>query len=115
MNFIFMGLSKLDLFTEKQIEIANICNSLSHPARIAILQELMKKNECVCGELVSEIGLSQSTISQHLKELKKFGLIKGSIDGAKTCYCIDYDVMTKYKFILNEFLNCESVPNFHFC
>ncbi len=110
-----MGLSKLDLFSEKQIEIAKICNTLAHPARIAILQELMQKNECVCGDLVSEIGLSQSTISQHLKELKKFGLIKGSIEGVKTCYCIDYDVLANYKFILNEFLNYDSVPNLDCC
>lgn len=110
-----MGLSKLDLFTDKQIEIANICNSLSHPARIAILQELMQKNECVCGDFVSEIGLSQSTISQHLKELKKLGLIKGSIEGVKTCYCIDYDVLANYKFILSEFLESESVPNLDCC
>ena len=100
-----MGLTKNEIFTEKQIELAKIANALSHPARIAIIEELISKNTCICGDLVSEIGLSQSTISQHLKELKEVGFIKGTIEGNTTCYCIDYDNLNIYKELINNFLN----------
>jgi DNA-binding transcriptional ArsR family regulator len=84
-----MGLSKTEEFTVKDNKIAQYAKALSHPARIAILQLLIKKQACVCGDIVDELPLSQSTISQHLKELKDAGLIKGDIDGAKVCYCIN--------------------------
>lgn len=100
-----MGLTKSELYSEKQIEISNIFKALSHPARIAIIEELNVKNSCICGELVSEIKLSQSTISQHLKELKDTGFIKGTIEGNTTCYCLDYDNIKNYKELLNHFLS----------
>lgn len=84
-----MGLTKSDIFTEKQNELANLAKVLGHPARIAILQHLIKVNACIGGDLVNEIGLAQPTISQHLRELKKVGIIQGTIEGTSVCYCID--------------------------
>src|ERR1700751_755684 len=84
-----MGAGKHDEFSVKHNRISKYAKALSHPARVAILNFLIKKNACVCGDIVDELPLSQSTVSQHLKELKEAGLIKGDIDGAKVCYCID--------------------------
>jgi ArsR family transcriptional regulator len=84
-----MGLSKAEEFTIKENKIAIYAKALGHPARVAIIQLLLKQQSCICGDIVDELPLSQSTVSQHLKELKNAGLIKGDIDGAKTCYCID--------------------------
>jgi DNA-binding transcriptional ArsR family regulator len=84
-----MGLTKSDEFTTKDNRIAKYAKALGHPARIAILKLLIQKQACICGDIVSELPLSQSTVSQHLKELKQSGLIKGEIDGTKVCYCID--------------------------
>lgn len=84
-----MGTSKSEVFSEQQNLIAKYAKALSHPARIAILELLITKQTCICGDIVEELPLSQSTVSQHLKELKESGIIKGSIDGAKVCYCID--------------------------
>ena len=84
-----MGTTKTEEFTIKDNKIAKYAKALAYPARVAILQLLIKKQACVCGDIVDELPLSQSTVSQHLKELKEAGLIKGDIDGAKVCYCID--------------------------
>ncbi len=84
-----MGVSKTELFTEQQNEIAVLAKALAHPARIAILQHLISARQCITGNLVDVIGLAQPTISQHLKELKASGLIKGSVEGNSVCYCID--------------------------
>ncbi len=84
-----MGITKTDLFTEKQNELARIAKVLAHPARIAIIEYLIEANTCINGELVANLGLAQATISQHLRELKEIGLIKGAIEGASVCYCID--------------------------
>ena len=84
-----MGTTKTEEFTIKQNKIAKYAKALGHPARIAILELLMKKQACICGDIVDELPLSQSTVSQHLKELKEAGLIKGDIEGVKVCYCID--------------------------
>ena len=84
-----MGLTKTEEFTVKDNKIAKYAKALAHPARIAILQVLIKKQACICGDIVDELPLSQSTVSQHLKELKEARLIKGDIDGVKICYCID--------------------------
>ncbi|RYE23220.1 MAG: ArsR family transcriptional regulator [Sphingobacteriales bacterium] len=98
-----MGASKTDLFTDKQNQIAAMAKAIAHPARIAILQELLKTNACICGDLVTELGLAQATISQHLKELKNVGLIQGTIDGTSVCYCINPTVWNSYKAIFNQF------------
>ena len=84
-----MGITKSEIFNEKQNMLAQLMKALAHPARIAILQELIKANTCICGDLVLELGLAQATISQHLKELKNAGLIKGTVEGTSICYCID--------------------------
>ena len=96
-----MGLTKTEEFTKAQNELASIAKALAHPARIAILQFLIKSRVCVCGEIVDELPLSQSTVSQHLSELKKAGLIKGDIDGPSICYCIDGKAWTKAKKIMD--------------
>lgn len=84
-----MGLTKTEEFTIKDNKIAKYAKALSHPARVAIIKLLIKKQSCICGDIVDELPLSQSTVSQHLKELKDAGLIKGEIEGVKVCYCID--------------------------
>lgn len=84
-----MGITKSLQFSESQNRKAQLYKALGHPARIAIIEFLIAKNSCVCGDIVDELPLSQSTISQHLKELKSVGIIKGEISGVKTCYCID--------------------------
>src|SRR3546814_2662087 len=83
-----MGLTKSEIFTAEQNRLAGLLKALAHPARIALLQHLIKINTCICGDLVEELGLAQATISQHLKELKNAGLIQGTIDGGSVCYCI---------------------------
>ncbi|MCU0369209.1 MAG: metalloregulator ArsR/SmtB family transcription factor [Cyclobacteriaceae bacterium] len=100
-----MGLSKTEEFTKTQNEIANLAKALGHPARIAILQFLAEKKVCVCGDIVDELPLSQSTVSQHLKELKKVGLIKGDIEGPSVCYCLDNKALAKAKKILGDLLH----------
>jgi len=84
-----MGLTKTEIYTKEQNKIAAMAKVIGHPARVAILQHLLKVKECICGDLVDVVGLSQPTISQHLREMKQIGLISGNIDGTKVCYCID--------------------------
>lgn len=96
-----MGTTKSEEFTQRDNRIAKYCKALAHPARVAILQFLIKKQSCICGDIVDELPLSQSTVSQHLKELKEAGLIKGEISGAKVCYCIDGKEMETAKAMLN--------------
>ena len=92
-----MGLAKTEIFTDLQNEIARYAKVFGHPARVAILEHLYKIDTCVCGDLVQEIGLAQPTISQHLKELKHLGLIKGQVEGTSVCYCIDAENWAKMK------------------
>lgn len=84
-----MGLTKSEIFTAGQNRLAIMLKAMAHPARIAILQQIIKSNSCICGDLVDELGLAQPTISQHLKELKNAGIIQGTIEGVSVCYCID--------------------------
>jgi len=90
-----MGASKTAHFTDKQNSLAILIKALGHPARIAIVEYLLKVNTCICGDIVNEIPLAQPTISQHLKELKNAGLIKGSIEGNTICYCLDEKMFGK--------------------
>ncbi|MET3732732.1 ArsR/SmtB family transcription factor [Moheibacter stercoris] len=92
-----MGITKTDHFTEKQNQMAAIAKALGHPARIAIIEHLLKVNQCICGDLVNELPLAQATISQHLKELKSVGLIQGSIEGNSLCYCINLETFELLK------------------
>jgi DNA-binding transcriptional ArsR family regulator len=84
-----MGVTKTTHFTEHQNQLANIAKALGHPARIAIIEHLVKVNQCICGDIVEELPLAQPTVSQHLKELKNAGIIKGNVEGTAVCYCID--------------------------
>tara|TARA_R110000868_G_scaffold21614_13_gene89629 strand:- start:11204 stop:11536 length:333 start_codon:yes stop_codon:yes gene_type:complete len=102
-----MGLAKTEIFSDQQNEIAIFSKAFGHPARVAILQHLFKINTCVCGDLVNEIGLAQPTISQHLKELKLLGLIKGSVEGTSVCYCINTEKWLEMKEIIKQFLNLD--------
>jgi DNA-binding transcriptional ArsR family regulator len=97
-----MALSKTEEFTKNEIEIAEIAKALSHPARIKILKILNDLNSCMVGSIVDLLPLSQSTVSQHLKELKRVGLIKGEIEGPKICYCINPEVLENAKEELNK-------------
>ncbi|QNL49814.1 winged helix-turn-helix transcriptional regulator [Olivibacter sp. SDN3] len=98
-----MGATKSGLFSKEQNEMAVMAKAIAHPARIAILQYLVRKNACVCGDLVEELGLAQATTSQHLKELKIAGIIQGSIDGASVCYCVNPVVWNQYRMLFNDF------------
>jgi predicted transcriptional regulator len=84
-----MGITKTEIFTAEQNQLALMLKALAHPARIAIIQQIINANACICGDLVDELGLAQATISQHLKELKNAGLIQGTIEGVSVCYCIN--------------------------
>lgn len=92
-----MGATKTDFYTGTQNEIAVMAKALGHPARIAILEYLLKVDSCICGDIVNELPLAQPTVSQHLKELKNAGLIKGNIEGTAICYCIDEAGFEKIK------------------
>lgn len=96
-----MGLTKSQIFTADQNKIAGMAKVFGHPARVAILQHLLEKKACICGELVDVIGLSQPTISQHLKEMKNIGIIKGNIEGVKVCYCINQKKYEEFKSVFN--------------
>ncbi len=91
-----MGATKTEHFTEKQNEFAIIAKALAHPARVAIIEYLLKVDTCICGDIVNELPLAQPTVSQHLKELKNAGLINGAIDGPKSCYCINWKAFEKF-------------------
>lgn len=84
-----MGATKTDHFTDKQNEIATLAKALGHPARVAIVEYLLSVNACICGDIVNELPLAQPTVSQHLKELKNAGLIRGIIEGNSICYCLN--------------------------
>jgi DNA-binding transcriptional ArsR family regulator len=99
-----MPTTKTELFQKKDIRIASLAKSLAHPARIAILRQLAERKECVCGEIVDRIPLAQATVSQHLKELKTAGLIKGEVEGARSCYCLDPEGIRSLVATLNEML-----------
>lgn len=96
-----MGVTKTELFSEKQNSIALIMKAMGHPARIAIIEHLLKVNTCICGDIVTELPLSQPTISQHLRELKSAGIIQGKVDGTSICYCLNPKTV---EFIHNYFI-----------
>lgn len=109
-----MASPKLTAFSVEENKLAELTKALGHPARIAILKELARRNSCICGEIVEVLPLAQSTVSQHLKELKEAGLIQGSLEGAKSCYCIDWNNMRHLQELITSFLPC-SEPNSTCC
>jgi len=96
-----MGISKTADFTKRQNEVATLMKALAHPARIAIIDYLLSVDSCICGDIVNELPLAQPTVSQHLKELKNAGLIKGNIEGNAICYCIDEQTFEKFQAYLS--------------
>jgi len=90
-----MGITKTNCFTKKQNETAMLAKALGHPARVAIVEYLIKANTCICGDIVNKLPLAQPTISQHLKALKNAGIIKGEIEGNSICYCMDKKAIEK--------------------
>lgn len=100
-----MGVTKTDLFTEEQNTLAQLGKVFSHPARVAILQHLIQANACINSDLVQELGLAQATISQHLKELKAIGIIKGTVEGVSVNYCIDETKWKEFKTTFEQFFD----------
>lgn len=100
-----MGITKSQMFTEQQNELAQFFKVLGHPARIAILQYISTQESCICNDIVEEIGLAQATISQHLKELKSIGLLQGEVEGKRLCYCINVERWNELQTQLNSFFN----------
>jgi len=111
LKFKIMGATKSEEFTLKDNRIAKYAKALSHPARIAILKLLIQQQVCMCGDIVDELPLSQSTVSQHLKELKEAGLIKGDIEGSKVCYCIDEKEWKEAKLRLDQLFDSFKGPD----
>jgi len=99
-----MAITKAHKFNKKQIRTAELAKALGHPARIAILEILAKRRECICGDITNELPLAQSTVSQHLKALKKAGVIKGEVEGVRVCYCINEGAADELKTLLGLFI-----------
>jgi len=110
-----MAIHKKDEFSQKEQNLAAFAKALSHPARIAILKALAQKNECLCGQLVNVLPLAQSTVSQHLKELKNAGLIDGETDGPRSCYCINWKAFEKFMGEFSFLFNKLKVQNEKAC
>lgn len=106
-----MGITKSELFEEQQNKLATLAKAIGHPARVAILEYLLQNQTCICNDLVMKLPLSQSTITQHLKELKQVGLIKGEIDGPKINYCIDEQAWQEAKEMMTLFFSHPAAKN----
>ena len=106
-----MQSNKKIAFDKDEQELANLAKALAHPARIAILKELAKRQICICGEIVEVLPLAQSTVSQHLKELKDAGLIQGTVDGVKSCYCINTAAFVRFEKMLESFFKITSTTS----
>ncbi|MEZ4857529.1 MAG: metalloregulator ArsR/SmtB family transcription factor [Flavobacteriaceae bacterium] len=100
-----MGVSKTEIHSSTQIQIAEIAKVLSHPARVAILEYIAKQENCICGDIVDEIGLSQPTISQHLQVIRNAGLLIGTFEGKRFCYCLNVNRFKEFQQLLNQFFN----------
>jgi len=110
-----MAATRKEEFNKKENELADFAKVISHPARIAILKEIAKREECICGEIVEVLPLAQSTVSQHLKELLKAELITGTVDGVKSCYCINWKTFEKFEKTFSEFFVKTKVQNPNCC
>ncbi len=110
-----MGITKSEMFTQAQNELAVMAKALGHPARIAIIEYLLKAESCICGDIVDVLPLAQPTVSQHLKELKNAGLIKGNISGTAICYCIDEEGFEKIKSFFDHIQHALTEKNNNCC
>lgn len=106
-----MAQNKKAAFSKKENELSDFANAISHPARVAILKQVAARESCICGEIVEVLPLAQSTVSQHLKELLKAGLITGTVDGVKSCYCINWKTFEKFEKTFNGFFSKANVNN----
>jgi len=100
-----MGASRIDIYSENINNIAAVAKVIAHPARVAILQYISTQESCICNDIVEEIGLSQATISQHLKVINNAGLLKGTFEGKSICYCIDLERFQELQELFNSFFN----------
>ena len=100
-----MAVNKKELFEDRLREIAEQAKALAHPARLAILKALAAESTCICGEIVEQVPLAQSTVSQHLKELKRVGFIKGEVDGPRSCYCLDRTELQRFQDQMNRWFD----------
>ena len=112
---IKMAIHKKEEFSQKEQGLSSFAKAIAHPARIAILKILAQKNECICGEIVQVLPLAQSTVSQHLKELKNAGLIDGTVDGPRSCYCINWKAFEKFKSDFDSLFTSLKVKNEKAC
>jgi ArsR family transcriptional regulator, arsenate/arsenite/antimonite-responsive transcriptional repressor len=110
-----MAVHKKEEFAKKEQDLATFSKAMAHPARIAILKVLALRNECICGEIVELLPLAQSTVSQHLKELKEAGLVDGIVDGPRSCYCINWKAFEKFSTEFNTLFNTLKVKNSKAC
>jgi len=100
-----MGASKLDIYSNDINDMAAIAKVFAHPARVKILQFISRQENCICNDIVDEIGLSQSTISQHLQVINKAGLLKGNFKGKGLCYCLNLSKFKEFQSLFNSFFN----------
>jgi DNA-binding transcriptional ArsR family regulator len=100
-----MAINKKSEFKPDEIILAEFAKAISHPARVAILKEVAQRKSCICGEIVEVLPLAQSTVSQHLKELKEVGLIDGTVEGVKSCYCINWAAFDKIYSLFKDFFD----------
>jgi ArsR family transcriptional regulator, arsenate/arsenite/antimonite-responsive transcriptional repressor len=110
-----MAIHKKEEFSKKEQDLAEFAKALAHPARIAILKMLAQHNGCICGEIVEVLPLAQSTVSQHIKELKNAGLIDGTVDGPRSCYCINWKAFEKFNSEFGFLFNKLKVQNEKAC
>ena len=110
-----MAVHKKEAFSQKEQDLAEFAKAVAHPARIAILKVLAQHNECICGEIVEVLPLAQSTVSQHLKELKNAGLITGTVDGPRSCYCINWKAFEKFNTEFNALFSSLKIKNEKAC
>jgi DNA-binding transcriptional ArsR family regulator len=110
-----MAVHKKEAFSQKEQDLAEFAKAIAHPARIAILKVLAQHNECICGEIVEILPLAQSTVSQHLKELKNAGLITGTVDGPRSCYCINWKAFEKFNTEFNSLFSSLKIKNEKAC
>lgn len=112
-NIVFMGITRTDIHSDALNKAARFAKAFAHPARLKIIQHLISTRACIVNDLVDVIGLSQPTISQHLKELKSIGIIKGEIEGPRICYCINDTVWNEMQTIFQDLF--DSYPNSKDC
>jgi DNA-binding transcriptional ArsR family regulator len=105
-----MGITKSEIFSLRQNRLARMLKALAHPARIAILEHLLRTESCITADIVGELGLAQATVSQHLRELRELGIIKGCVEGTSVCYCIDHRVWQQVRKELGNFLDLGAGP-----